>query len=225
MARDPLSDLRKAYAEATGVSLRTAQRHADPDNPHPDWLRFTQTTAATGAARKVKEGGALAPVEATALGMISPYRPETQLPAFYDVPDEDLHPVERMEKDAWQLHEKTFRLWEELVGDPLSTAIAIVYARELPKLRENHEKARREREAWELTQRIIVTLPEFQAFQHEFLTPLAELLRGIPVELPSVVNPENVAFARQQLRDWLVEKVNPRIEEMMRAANELRPAA
>lgn len=224
MAKDPFSDLRKAYSEATGVSLRTAQRHADLKNPHPDWQHFMQTTAANGAARKHKEGGALTVVEATALGSVSPFRPQV-LPAFYDVPDDDLHPVQRLEKHAWKLHSSTFELWEELVANPLDTAIAIVYARELPKLRENYDKARREREAWEVHQRIIVTLPEFQAFQHQFLTPLAELLKGIPTELPATVNPGDPAFARQQLRDWLRDKVNPRIEEMMRAAHELQPAA
>lgn len=224
MAKDPFSDLRKAYAAAAGISVRTAQRHSDPSDPHPDWIRFTQTSAANGVARQMKEGGALVPAEAAALGSMSPFRPEA-LPAFYDVPDDQLHPVQRLEKNAWKLHADTFALWKELIVDPLSKAIAIVYARELPKLRENYDKARRERETWEVQQRIVVTLPEFQAFQHQFLNPLAEILRGIPTELPSTVNPDNPAFARQQLRDWLVEKVNPRIEEMLRAANEVRPAA
>lgn len=183
-----------------------------------------QTTAATGASRQIKEGGTLTPVEATALGTLSPYRP-VAVPAFYDVPDAELHPVQLMEKQAWSLYADTYEQWKKCLSAPAAPAIDVVYARQLPALRENYDKARREREAWEVAQRIIVTLPEFQAFQHEFLTPLAELLRGIPVELPSAVNPENPSFARQQLRDWLIEKVNPRIEEMMRAADELRPAA
>lgn len=224
MAKDPFSDLRKAYAAATGCGLRTAQRHSDPKNPHPDWLRFTQTTAATGAARQMKEGGALTTAEASALGTLSPFRPAA-VPAFYDVPDCELHPVQLLEKQAWQIYSDTYEQWKKSLINPLAPAIDVVYAKQLPVLRENYDKARRERETWEVQQRIVVTLPEFQAFQHQFLNPLAEILRGIPTELPSTVNPDNPAFARQQLRDWLVEKVNPRIEEMLLAANEVRPAA
>lgn len=221
MARDQFSDLRKAYAEAAGCSLRTAQRHSESN--HPDWQKFIGATAAAGAARKASTGE-MTVAETEALGAVSPFKPE-EMPDFYDVPDADLHPVQRLEKEAWQLHSRTFNAWKEMAANPTDAALAIVYARELPKLRKSFDEARREREAWEVEQRIVVTLPEFQAFQSKFLTPLAELLKGIPMEVASSVNPDNPAFARQQLRDWLRDKAEPRIIEMLEAANDLQPAA
>lgn len=205
------------------MSVRTAQRHSNPKSPHPDWLKFVGATAAAGAVRKKNEGE-MTVVESEAMGAVSPFQPE-EMPAFYQTSDSDLHPVQRLEKQAWQIHASTFSVWQEMVGSPNDAALAIVYARELPKLRDNFDKARRERESWEMNQRMIVTMPEFQAFQNKFLSPLAEILKNIPLELPSTVNPDNPAYAQKQLRDWLKEKVNPRIEEMFREANELQPAA
>lgn len=217
MAKDHLSALRDAYAAARGCDKRTAQRHSKAG--HPDWLRFIGQEAAAGVKEKRKGGEANAGQQA-ALAAVSPFRP-VELPAFYDVPDEDLHPVQLSEKRAWQAHQTTFGAWERMQGDPM---VSLAYVRELPKLRDDFVKARVDRERWELEQRRLVTMSEFERFSSEFILPLAEMLKNLPSELASMVNPDNPAFARSQIADWLRTKAQPQIGAMLRGREEFLAA-
>ena len=220
MAKDQLSALRIGYAETTGHSLRTAQRHSK--SRHPDWLKYIGATAADGVKQKKNEG-AMTPAQNQALGEASPFSP-LPMPAYYDEPDEDLHPVQRMEKSAWRVHSDTFSMWQEFAGRREDGALAIVYARELPKLRADFDKAQEKRQAWEIQQRNLVTLAEFQQFHTSFIGPISELLKSLPLELASLVNPDNPAFARRQLTHWLRDKAQPQIDSMLQGAEEFTQA-
>lgn len=221
MPRDQFSDLRRAYSEALGVTVRTAQRHQKAG--HPDWLKFIGATAAEGVKRKSQDGK-MERAEASALAAVSPMKP-AEVPGFYDVPDEDLHPVQLAEKRAWELLDQTFRTWEGMLSDVRRADMAIVYARELPKLRADFEEARKRRTAWEMEERRIFDLSEFEAFQSKFLVPLAEMLGNLPTELPPVVNPQDPVLARGALERWVREKVQPRLADLLREAEGFRPAA
>jgi len=161
----------------------------------------------------------MTPAQNQALGEASPFSP-LPMPSYYDVPDEDLAPVQRMEKAAWSVHSKTFSLWQDYAEKREDGALAIVYARELPKLRADFDKAQDKRVAWEIQQRNLVTLAEFQQFHTAFIQPISELLKSLPYELASLVNPENPAFAREQFNHWLRDKAQPQIDSMLLGAAE-----
>lgn len=219
MSRDQFSDLRAAYAKVNNLSVRTAQRHSDPKSPHPDWQRFIGLSAAEAVKQQKKEG-AMTTVGAQALGAVSPFQPSV-MPTFYDVPDEELHPMQLLEKRAWELHSKAFDRWKQLMVQISDSAMAALYARDLPKMRQDFEQARQKREAWEVEQRMLVTLQEFQSFQAKFLSPLAEMLKNIPTELAALVNPDNPDYARAQFHHWLTDKAEPRIRQMLEASGDL----
>lgn len=217
--KDDYSGLRRAYASATGVTLRTAQRHQKTS--HPDWMRFVGVQASEGVRRREKEG-AMEPEEATALATVSPARPEAR-PRFYEESEEGLSPVQVQEKRAWEIHERTFEIWQGMLSDPrVESVVALGFARELPKLREDYEKARAAREKWEMETRRLIPRHEFEGFVGSFLVPLAEMLRNLPVELPVVANPENPALARLRILEWLRSKAEPRIEALLAGAEGLR---
>ena len=217
MPKDEYSDLRQAYAAASGVTLRTAQRHQRSN--HPDWQRFIGVTAGQAVKRGVVEKA-----EAVALAAVSPHRPE-EAPGFYQEDERELAPPQINEKRAWEIHDRTFRAWREqldsIKGEPV---VALVYAKELPKLREDYEKARAARERWEIEQRRLIPSHEFERFVGQFLIPLAELLKNLPVELPVMMNPDNPAYARERVLEWLRGKAEPQISEMLRGADEFLAA-
>lgn len=214
MPRDEYSDLRAAYAKATGVTIRTAQRHQSLG--HPDWNRFIGVTA--GAA--VKRGGVLEKSEVAALAAVSPSRPEARA-SFYVGDEEGLSPEQVDEKRAWEIHERTFRMWQEMLSDITGEpAVALAYARELPKLRENYEKAKAARVKWEIEQRRLIPSHEFEKFVGQFLVPLGDLMRSLSVELAVLVNPENPAVARAQITGWLRAIAEPQIQGMLTGADE-----
>ena len=215
--KDDYSGLRRAYAEAMGVTLRTAQRHEKKGDPA--WLRFLGVSASEGVKRRQAEG-AMVPTEATALAAVSPVRP-AEPPEFVDEDDEGLEPVQLNEKRAWQIHDQTFRKWRALLSDPLADPVMpLGFARELPKLREDYEKARAARERWEIEQRRLITRHEFEGFVGQFLVPMAEMLKNLAAELPVVMNPENPGMARDRLVEWQRAKMQPQIEQMLEGAAE-----
>jgi len=218
--KDAYSELRKTYSELIGVSLRTAQRHEKSDDPR--WLEFIGKTAAEGVARKQKDG-VMAQVEATAMGDLSPFAPSSP-PSFYDVPDEDLSPHQIKEKRAWIVHEQCFKAWQECLTDPSTRHHAILWVKDLPKLRDDHDRAQKERAEWEIKERLTFKASEIQEFVKHFIAPLGELLNNIEIELPSIANPDNQAFARSQIAEWKRKKLQPQIEEMLKGISDLQVA-
>lgn len=215
-----MSGLRGAYAEAFGVSQRTAQRHSKPGDPnHDQWLKFIGEKAAEGVARK-KIGDDMAPDEARALTAMSPLGPTEDVPEFYQVPDADLHPVQVQEKQAWQVHASMFEMWSQNVASPGSGAVALVIAKELPKLREDFQKALRAREEWEMSQRIKIKKSEVEEFVAQFVFPLAELMRSLKSDLPPLLNPENPQFARERFLEFERDKLAKSVSNMLRGSEE-----
>lgn len=220
MPRDAYSDVRKAYAKAMGVDVRTAQRHQKAG--HPDWKRFLGNCAVEGVKRQADEG-VMAPVEAVALGAVSPLAP-AEVPEWYQVPDSELSPVQLTEKRAWEAHDRTFSAWLEMQGTMTDALLRLAYVRELPKLRENWDKARRERERWEVENRRMIPVNEFEAFRREFIGPVAEMLSNLPTELAPVANPGDPAGARAAITEWLRTKGQRTIESLLSGAQEFAAA-
>jgi hypothetical protein len=217
MPKDEYSDLRQAYAAASGVTLRTAQRHQRSN--HPDWQRFIGVTAGQAVKR-----GAIEKAEVAALAAVSPHRPEER-PIFCEVDERDLAPPQIQYKRAWEIHQRTFEEWQrQLDGINGSPIVALAFAKELPRLREDCEKAHAALKKWEVEQRMIITRGEFERFVGEFILPLAEMLKNLPVELPVLMNPDNPGYAREQCLVWQRGKAEPQISEMLRGADEFLAA-
>lgn len=220
MPRDEYSDLRAAYAAATGVTLRTAQRHQR--QRHPDWERFMGVRASE-AVRKLEKTGAMDAAGVTALAEVSPNRP-IEVPAFVEEDDAGLHPVQIAAKRAWQVYEQTYESWKGMLGSMSSQPMALVHAKELTGLRADWEKARAALDRWEVENRRLIPVHEFESFVRDFLLPLAELLRNLDVELPLVVNPDNPGLARARLLDWKRTKAEPQIQGMLNGSVEFLAA-
>jgi len=220
MPRDEYSDLRAAYAAATGVTLRTAQRHQR--QRHPDWDRFMGVRASE-AVRKLEKTGAMDVAGVTALAEVSPNRP-AEGPAFVDDDDAGLHPVQIAAKRAWMIYEQTYEVWKGMLGSMTNQPMALVHAKELTGLRADWEKARAALDRWEVENRRLIPVHEFEAFVRDFLLPLAELLRNLDVELPLVVNPDNPALARARLLEWKRSKAEPQIQGMLTGSSEFLAA-
>lgn len=211
MPRDEYSGLRAAYAAAVGCNLRTAQRHQK--QKHPDWERFIGVRASE-AVKKLETTGAMDPAGVTALAEISPNRPG-DAPAFVEESDEGLHPVQIAAKRAWSIYSETYQAWKNNVGFAANQVLALGQARELTGLRADYEKARAALDRWEVENRRLIPVHEFEAFVRDFLLPLAELLRNLDVELPLVVNPENPGLARARILEWKRAKAEPQIQRML----------
>jgi hypothetical protein len=222
MPKDEYSDLRRAYAAAGGLTLRTAQRHQKQS--HPDWTRFIGVQA-SDAVRAAEKTGAMDPVGVTALAAVSPFRPEGA-PEFVEDDEAGLSHPQKAELRAWKVHEETFRQWQNELrkGVTCNSIIATGIARELPKLHEAFVKAKSEREKWEIETRRLIPVHEFESFVGQFLLPLADLMRNLPVELPLIANPENPGLARERIIDWLRSKAEPQIAGMLEGSGEFLAA-
>jgi len=175
--------------------------------------------------KSLEKTGAMDRAGATALAEVSPFKPEGR-PAFADVDERGLSQPQVAEKRAWSIYEETYSQWKDLLSSGMTgnPVIATGIARELPKLREDYVKAKAEREKWEIEMRRLIPVHEFEAFMAQFLLPLAELLRNLPVELPLIANPENPALARERIIEWLRSKAEPQIAGMLEGSTEFLAA-
>ncbi len=219
MSRDSLSSLRKAYAEAMGISARTAQRHSKPgDVNHSKWLRFIGEEAAA-AVEKKSEDGAISKEGAKALALVSPLAP-AELPAFYHVSDTDLSPEQIKEKQAFEIFQRTYQDWADTLDSAGKVQLRVVLLQQLPSLQQNYERAKKAREEWEVKNRYLFPISEFNEFVATYLVPLAEVLRNLKSELPVHLNPENPEYARQKMVEYEADRLGPSIRRLLDGAAE-----
>ena len=159
------------------------------------------------------------------MAAVSPFRP-AGAPEFVEDDEAGLSHPQKAELRAWKVHEETFRQWQNELrqGVNCNAIIATGIARELPKLHEAYVKAKTEREKWEIETRRLIPVHEFETFVGQFLLPLADLLRNLPVELPLIANPENPGLARERIIDWLRSKAEPQIAGMLEGSGEFLAA-
>lgn len=197
----------KAYRAASGVSLRTAQRHAAEEKP--EWKAFVQGTAMSAGAR---ESGPATPIEAVVMERLSPNRPPAQCP-FGDRPDSELSEPELVLKATREMWQWSFDEWRATYRIDVGSALAHMAA--TLKCREAYERALEKYTAWEIEQRRLIPGEEFTAFRAEFVIPLSNALRGIPQELATEVNPSNPGHARAVLDDFLLNRLSPLIASLI----------
>ena len=210
-----MAALVKAFAQATGRSLRTAQRCRAQASE--DWKRFVGTQAiASMGSRTVGNVAALASV--------SPILPAEQTPEVAARRDEELSPAQQMEKQHWLIWVQASTNWKRATianDEGKAAGFALICI----KARSEYIKARDARERWEQDQRRVVSMSEFTAFRAQFVSPLAAMLRNLPGELSSLVNPADPNFALTQATAYFQQRLQPQIQKLIDGIEEYIPAA
>lgn len=218
----------KAYATSTGVSLRTAQRHAKTS--HPDWKRFSQATMVSAMARPASEP--MSPTEVTVIASASPLAPP-DLPAAVQRAEAELAEPERMLRAAWTLWAEHFGMWRRCLGgrDPVTKqdlprddAMACVHANMLIKLRADYDKALQKYTQWQIDERRLIPASEFHAFRSGFLIPLRNMLSNMPAEQAALVNPANQQQAIKGATEYLITRLFPQIKQCIDGLDHLTPS-
>lgn len=200
-----MAALKKAYAKACGVTEKCARDHARKN--HPDWQRFVGQAA-------VESVTAPSPATVAALAQVSPMRPPVE-PVAVELDASLPEPVymERAHKAIW---EGTFHAWERArrQGDEM---LAAVLVQQLPKLRESYEKARRDREAWEVSMRNLIPTGQVYQIASEFGVPLRNKVEGMDNDLAPRLCPEDPDRARRVIREWQEGEMFPVIDAFIEA--------
>ena len=144
----------------------------------------------------------------------APY-PAPMIEDFSHLPE----PV-RMERSHWVMWERAHEGWRqaEHSGDDLT---AIQFSAMTIKLREAWEKARRDREGWEIANRKLAPIGEIEAVLQKFAHPLRTLLENIENELATLVNPDDPQFARRKIAEWKHERLFPPIADLINGLESL----
>ena len=219
MAKNGLSDAVGEYAAATGMSRRTAQRHAK--DSHPDFIQFL----ASGFGKKIpdkKVGPTRQYHEHQELGQgngledIPPCAP----PAF--VKAEDKRTVEEhAEVTSWLRYHHANRQAEILLktGAPLGA----VFSRTAAEALESYQKARQKRVAAEIESRRLVPVQEWLSFKAT-VTKLANLIMSIR-DIAARANPQSPAVAAAAMEEFFDHRFNPALADVMQESDSIIESA
>jgi hypothetical protein len=217
----------KAYATSTGISLRTAQRHAK--SGHPDWKRFSQATMVSAMAKPPTEP--MTSVEVSVIAAASPLAPPAP-PASVHQDQSLLSEPEQMRNAAWSMWWEHFQMWRFCLGGtekdtgkaiPRDVAMAGAQAMLLMKLRADYDKALQKFTQWEIDQRRLIPANEFHAFRSSFIIPLRNMLANMPAEAAVLVNPANQQQAIRGGTEYLLNRLYPQIQQCLDALDEFAP--
>lgn len=207
MARNhQLAPLVALFAEEEGVALRTAQWHAKGETDR--WKAFL--------ARK--GGAALTSKQPTvemgrALLQGAKDRPMLDLGEVVDFVGLDL--PEEMEARHAQLWRLCMTGAEQSARDQDATSL-LIFTKMANEAWAAYQKARHHRVKSDLEMRRLVPASEFDEFR-QVVMRVADLVKGIDVELAPLANPDNPAAAAQACRNWLDNRLNPAVRAAMAA--------
>jgi hypothetical protein len=187
-----LAALTRAYAKLAGKSLRTAQRERNSNSE--GWARF-KSLHSTPRPGFSDVSPADAPPPPEPLGE-NPSRPEIQ------------------ERDSWRLWCESFAAWMEAVerGDDSVTCSAL--AQGVSKLRADYDRARLAKEQWQISQRQIFTMAEWNEMLGS-LESIFGLLKSAPDEIALSANPASPATARAAIQRFLSERFEVRAKAIL----------
>ena len=202
MANHSRAQMIRAFAEASGLKLRSAQWNAKHETEK--WREFVAT--AEGRVRASGEELVLEPK----CGPVDPAGPVSM-----DLPPIMGDPVE-MERRHWEL-------WQEASRQALAAAqkgqamLAGGFTKLACEARKAYIEARRARVQAQIESRELLSRAEY-----EKLLSGAQLLAGVierfPQDIASEANPENPIQAIRAGTKWLELKFNPAVEELATAA-------
>lgn len=217
----------KAYANSTGHSVRTAQRHAK--SGHPDWKRFSQATMVSAMQKPAHEP--LTAVESTVIAVASPLAPPPP-PDSIHLDQSQLPEPEQMRNAAWAMWAEHFAMWRQCLGGTekgtgrviqRDVAMAGAQAGLLMKLRADYDKALQKHTQWQIEQRRLIPANEFHAYRSGFLIPLRNMLANMPAEQAALVNPANQQQAIRGGTEYLLARLMPQIQQCIDGLDHLTP--
>lgn len=114
----------------------------------------------------------------------------------------------------WKTHH---RLWMEACGSkeenrPRDDGQMLVHAQACLKLKAAYDKAVRDHTQWQVEQRFMIRSDEFAGLHAEVLVPLANIMRSLPAELATSVNPQDPQFAMERIQACLVDRIEPALQ-------------
>lgn len=202
MARTHVNEeAHRRFAEAKGVSLRTAQRHSG--KPSKEWIEFIQADhhkLIVGDEKKIP-----------------------RLPAKSDLPPAPpsvnkersaMTPEEWAEVEVYNL----FRHYSNLAQTTESALDSSAYARHTAELFPKWLQARGARQKAEERARKVVPIGEFYTFK-SIVARVAGLVQSIP-ELAHRLNPASPGLARDVLLAWQQQTFNPAVEAVARECDD-----
>lgn len=200
-----LAELKKAFALAHGCSVRTARREADANSEK--WQRFVAQYG-IDAAQKVMAAQPVTPAQAAAVQAMSPASPlGIEPPRQAAMPDPELSEPEKIVKQQWNIYAHASKAWRDAMqtGDTIG---ALAFGQATIKAQDAYYKALARLEQWEVTNRRLVPMSEFQALL-PLLSSVFNLVRGFPAEIALVANTQSPQTARAAGEEWLQSRFRP----------------
>lgn len=215
-----MAALTRAYALAIGKNVKTAQRHRAQD--HPDWKKFLGSQAVLTVSTPAGIPRPRAAV--AALAAMSPIVSDGDTPPVVaDRLNDDLSEAEQMEKQHWLIWKQSSGHWKSATADH-DDMKAAGFALLCIKARSEYIKARDARVAWEAAERRLVPISEFAALRAGFIVPLANLLRNLPAEIATLVNPNAPEVALNGATDYLHNRLQPQIQRLLTGLDDYLPS-
>lgn len=180
-----LSALVALYKESAGISLRTAQLHAQKGDLR--WVEFAKRNG-------VSLDGSEPEGTEIAVGVVGG-------------PDKPIeHQMEEGHRTLWS--EAMSRATDATRRGDLAMASAL--GKIAKEQLEAYEKAKRLRVARDIEDRELIRSHEWTALL-DFVARIAGMVTGLDRELSDRVNPENPGVAAGAIRDWIANKWNPAV--------------
>lgn len=216
-----LAELKKAFAVAHACSVRTARRDADANSER--WQRFVAQYGIEAAA-KVLAAQPTTAAEAAAVQSLSPASIQgVDPPRQAAMPDPELSEPEKMVKQQWNIYAHASKAWRDAMqtGDTIG---AMAFGQATIKAQDAYYKALARLEQWEVSNRRLVPMSEFQALL-PLLSSVFNLVRGFPAEIAIVANGQSPQTARAAGEDWLQTRFKPQALALLDKLTDQQPAS
>lgn len=213
-----LAGLVKLFEQESGLSLRSAQRHAH--NESPEWRQFMSRHAQQSPAVTGKAAGR--PEDVTAhMTLLDPDAPpppppENKKPGSQDDDDFDetgMIAEEVAMRTQWRLYKqnRTQAIEWAKKGD---ANMAGGFARNATEILKSYWSARREWLRAQQEARALVPAGEFDDFKGT-VRAIAMLVRNGGKEIAQEANPQNPDVALRAWERWLAGRLNPQLQALL----------
>lgn len=200
--------LKKMYAEAAGISPRTAQLHAR--NADPRWLAWLATQNPEDPVKTAPEAN-LDPPKKNPAAASAAEAGNSADEGEIDVTG--LTEAQADEKRARELWRRTMKSSETATA----AAEKFQYGKMAAEVHKLYLAAKKARVQDDLERRTLVPVSEFETYRQS-VQRVATLMQRLESELALLVNPKDVPQARRGIAEWIANRWNPGIRELIEKA-------
>jgi hypothetical protein len=210
--------LKQMFSVQRGISLRTAQRHADKN--HPDWQAFVGQQAVGAMIKPEKKMSA---PQVAAVAMLNPnLASDKDAPPEVDDDDSLPEPL-RIRAIQWRIYKIASESWKAALRDygALDARVAVLGLSTI-KAMEAYRKAQAQAEQYEVSMRTLIPSSEFQATL-PLLNSVFAIVRNMPAEVAMQANSTSPGIARAAHEDWLRNQFGPAARELVEKWSQYAP--